>query len=154
LHTRWSFSCHCATILDYYGLIAGESKKYQTLLKIWLANGFPTTSRTLPNSNTQFSILILFSFHWENGSIVNSFYTVAPNSLKPSWYTTTHLELSEDTKSTEWKEWVGRSQHDKQSKTNYFASLIDASILKIPLRKRQGQEKTLAKTYPVNTTKA
>jgi len=27
-------------------------------------------------------ILILFSFHWENGSIINSFHTVAPTSLK------------------------------------------------------------------------
>jgi len=51
----------------------------------------------------QFSVLILFNFHWEKGSIFNSFHTVAPNSLKPSQCTsTTHRELSEDTKSAAW----------------------------------------------------
>ncbi len=30
------------------------------------------------------SISILSGFHWENGSISNSFHIVAPNSLKPS----------------------------------------------------------------------
>jgi hypothetical protein len=28
---------------------------------------------------------ILFIFHWENGSIINSFHIEAPNGLKPSW---------------------------------------------------------------------
>ncbi len=32
----------------------------------------------------KFSILILFSFHWENGSIINSFHTIVPNSFKLS----------------------------------------------------------------------
>jgi hypothetical protein len=54
----------------------------------------------------QFSVSILFSFHWENGSIINSFHTIAPNSLKPSWCTPTHQELSEDTKSVEWSAMV------------------------------------------------
>ncbi len=31
----------------------------------------------------KFSVSILFNFHWRNGSIINSFHTVAPNSLKP-----------------------------------------------------------------------
>ncbi len=36
-----------------------------------------------PHIPIQFSVLILFSFCWENGSIINSFFhTVAPNSLK------------------------------------------------------------------------
>jgi hypothetical protein len=46
--------------------------------------------------------LIFFSFHWENGSIINSFHTVAPTSLKPSRCTHTHWVLSENTKSPEW----------------------------------------------------
>jgi hypothetical protein len=32
----------------------------------------------------QFSVSILFSFHWENGSRINNFSTIAPNSFKPS----------------------------------------------------------------------
>jgi hypothetical protein len=32
----------------------------------------------------QFLILILVSFYWKNDSIINSFHTVAPSSLKPS----------------------------------------------------------------------
>ncbi len=144
MHTRWSFSCHCATILDYYKLIAGESKNISNSILSDLPRAFqqhPEHSQ-IP---IQFSILILFSFHWENGSIINSFHTVAPNSLKPSWCMTTYLELSEDTKSTAWKQWVGRSQRDKQSKTNYLASWIDASMLKIPLGQRKGQGKNLGK---------
>ncbi len=47
----------------------------------------------------EFSILILFSFHWENGSIINNFHTIVPKSLKLSWCTPTHWELSKDTKS-------------------------------------------------------
>ncbi len=58
-------------------------------------------STTPSNSNTQFSILILFNFHWENGSIINSFHTLIPNSLKPSWCTfSRHQKCFEDTMST------------------------------------------------------
>jgi hypothetical protein len=53
-----------------------------------------------PQIPTQFSVLILFKFYWANGSIINSFHTVAPNNLKPSWCTPTHQEPFEDTKNT------------------------------------------------------
>jgi hypothetical protein len=49
-----------------------------------------------------FSVSTLFNFHWENGSIINSFHTRVPNSLKPSQCTPTHWELSKDTKSAAW----------------------------------------------------
>jgi hypothetical protein len=52
-----------------------------------------------PQSPAQFSVSILFSFHWENGSIINSFHTEAPQSLKPSQCTPTYQELSKDIKS-------------------------------------------------------
>jgi len=55
-----------------------------------------------PQIPIQFSVWILFSFHWENGSIINSFDTVAPNSLKPSQCTPTHQELSKDNENTVW----------------------------------------------------
>jgi hypothetical protein len=42
----------------------------------------------------QFSISILFNFHWENGLVINIFHIVAPNSPKPSQCTLTHRELS------------------------------------------------------------
>jgi hypothetical protein len=48
----------------------------------------------------QILVSILFNFHWENHSTINSFHNVAPNTLKPNlWCTHTHQELSEDTKS-------------------------------------------------------
>ncbi len=72
-----------------------------------------------PQIPIQFSVWILFNFHWENGSIINSFDTVAPNSLKPSRCTPTHQELSKDTRAQHEVPWFGRSQSDK---TNYLAS--------------------------------
>jgi hypothetical protein len=51
----------------------------------------------------QFLALILFNFHWENGSTVNGFYTIVLNNLKPSCQCTpTHQELSKNTKITTW----------------------------------------------------
>ncbi len=66
----------------------------------------------------QFSLLILFSFHWENGSIINSFHTVAPNN--PSQCTFTHPELSKDTKITALSAMVWKSQNDKQNRPLFF----------------------------------
>ncbi len=41
-----------------------------------------------PQIPTQFSVSnFLLSFCWENGSIINSFHTVAPNCLERSWCT-------------------------------------------------------------------
>jgi hypothetical protein len=55
--------------------------------------------------HTQIPILFTVSIFFQkrkrkNSSIINSFHTVAPNSLKPSWCTPTCQELSEDTKNT------------------------------------------------------
>jgi hypothetical protein len=44
----------------------------------------------VPQISIQFSVSILFSFHWKNGSIINNFHTVAPKSVKPSQCTPTH----------------------------------------------------------------
>jgi hypothetical protein len=52
-----------------------------------------------PQIPIQFSVSIFFDFHGENGSMIKSFHTVAPNSLKPSCCTPIHQELSDDTKS-------------------------------------------------------
>ncbi len=80
----------------------------------------------------QFSVLILFSFHWENSSTINSFHTVAPNSLKPSQCTpTTHWELSEDTKSTAWSLVVREIsvwQNKTRCHTNTLVLLIDKML--------------------------
>jgi hypothetical protein len=65
-----------------------------------------------------FSVSILFSFHWENGSIINSFHTVATNGLKPKLL---HHYPSRAFLKILWAQheapWFGRSQHDKQNKT-------------------------------------
>jgi hypothetical protein len=66
----------------------------------------------------QFSVLILFSFHSENGSIINSFHTVAPNN--PSQCTFTHPELSKDIMITALSTMVWKSQHAKQNRPPCF----------------------------------
>ncbi len=86
------------------------------------------------NSNTVFNFNFFFSFHWENGSMINSFHIVAPNSLEPSRCTlTTHWELSEGTKSVAWSAllWEIFVWQTKQNKTNYLISLIDVRPNKI-----------------------
>jgi hypothetical protein len=50
--------------------------------------------------------LILFHFHWENGSIINSFHTIAPSSPKPSGCTPTHSELFKGIKGMAWSTMV------------------------------------------------
>jgi hypothetical protein len=62
-----------------------------------------------PQIPIHFSVSILFSFHWENCSIINSVHTVAPNSLKPSWCSPTHQELSKDTNNVAWNSMVQES---------------------------------------------
>ncbi len=69
----------------------------------------------------EFSVLILFNFYSENGSIINSSHTGPPNSLKPSLCTPTHRELSEDTKSATWSTVVWEISA-WQNKTNYLGS--------------------------------
>ncbi len=72
------------------------------------------------------SVLIWFSFHQENGSIFNSFHTVAaPNSLKPSRCITpyTHRELSKDTKSATWSAMVWEMS-SWQNKTKQNTTLL------------------------------
>jgi len=64
--------------------------------------GLSKTPKPPPQIPIHFLVSNLFSFHWENGSIINSCHTIAPNSLKPSQCTTIHWELSEDTKSPAW----------------------------------------------------
>ncbi len=44
----------------------------------------PHSSRAFQQHLKQFSVSILFSFHGENGSIINSFHTIAPDNIKPS----------------------------------------------------------------------
>jgi hypothetical protein len=75
-----------------------------------------------PQIPIQFSILILFRFHWENGSMFNSFHTVAPNSLKPSQCTLLIKTFPRIPRAGHEVQWFERSQCDKQNKTNYLAS--------------------------------
>jgi hypothetical protein len=79
----------------------------------------------------QFLVFTLFNFHWKNGSIINSFHTIAPNSLKPSWCTPAHWELSKDTKSVTYNVliWEILVWQTKQNKTNYLVSKIDVTSL-------------------------
>ncbi len=77
--------------------------------------------------NTIFQFRFYFVFHRENGSIINSFHTAAPNSLKPSECTPTNWELSKDTKSMAWStviwEW-GDLNVTKQNKTTLLRRCI------------------------------
>ncbi len=55
-----------------------------------------------PQILVYFSISILSSFHWKNGSMINSFHIIVPNDFKPSRCTPTHRKLSKDIKSAPW----------------------------------------------------
>ncbi len=73
----------------------------------------------------QFSVWVLFKFHSENGSIINSFHIVAPNSLKPSQCTHTHQEKIP--RAHREALWCGTSQCDK-TKQNKLPCFIDRSV--------------------------
>jgi hypothetical protein len=79
------------------------------------------------NSNT-FFILILYTFHWENGSIINSFHNIAPKQSQTKSMHPSYWDLSKDTKSTTWSTvareisaWCDVTWQNK-NKTNYLAS--------------------------------
>ncbi len=68
-----------------------------------------------------FSVLILYNFHWENGSMINSFHIVAPNSLKPSQCTLLIKIFPKIPRAWHEAMWFG-DLNVKQNKTNYVAS--------------------------------
>jgi hypothetical protein len=129
-------------------------------IKIWcpglLSNN---TKRMPPNSNTVsdmkpiaffVSVSILFSFHWENGSIINSFHTLTPKSLKPSQCTSSHhWELFEDTKSTTWSfvVWEILASQTKQNKLPCFKGRLHQVIMGV----RWASKLNLYFIYPWNT---
>jgi hypothetical protein len=76
-----------------------------------------------PQISIQFSVLILFNFHWKIGSIINRFHTIALNNFKPSQCTLTHQEFSKHIKSVAWSTVVVIWEISTwQNKTNYLAS--------------------------------
>jgi len=60
--------------------------------------GFPTPPRMTPNFLIQFSVSVLFNFHWKNGSIINSFHTIALKFVKYILLNLAHQELSKNAK--------------------------------------------------------
>ncbi len=101
-----------------------SSENFEWTLLNLTHEGLPKNTKNTPKIPMQFSVSILFSFHWENGSIINHFHTVAANSLKPSLCTCTHWEFSEDTKSAAWSlrvwEISARQNKTKQNKLPCF----------------------------------
>jgi hypothetical protein len=75
-----------------------------------------------PQISIQFSVLSLFNFHWEIGSIINCFHTIGLNNLKPSRCTLTYRELSKYTKSVAWSTVMVWEISAWQNKTNCLAS--------------------------------
>jgi len=57
------------------------------------SRAFQQIPRTPPNSNNFFQFWFSKNIIGKNGSIINSFHTIAPKSLKPSRCTLTHSEL-------------------------------------------------------------
>jgi hypothetical protein len=78
-----------------------------------------------PQIPIQFSVLILYSFHWENGSTINSFHTVAPNSLEPSKCTPPHQEISKNIKSVREIKCHGLGDFSMTIKQNKLLSFKD-----------------------------
>ncbi len=73
-----------------------------------------------PQIPIQFSVSILFNFHYENDTIITNFHTIAPNNLKPNHCNSTHWQLSPDTKMRHEAPWFGRYECDKQNKLPCF----------------------------------
>jgi hypothetical protein len=72
----------------------------------------------------QFWVLILFNFHWENGSIINSFQAVTPNSLKPSQGTPIHQKLVKNNKSAAWSTMVWEISAWQIKQTTFINRLL------------------------------
>jgi hypothetical protein len=108
---------------QYLSHLSSENCEINSIKSDWL-RAFHQHHQERPQIPMQFSVSILFSFHWENGSIINSFHTVAPNSPKPSQCTPTYLALSEDTKSVASTDvgWEISTWQTKQNNTNCLAS--------------------------------
>ncbi len=91
----WIFNNIIHSKIDILHTLALKNCEINSIKSDSSPRGFPTTTRTPPKFQYSFSVSILFSFHWENDSIINSFDTVAPKSLKPSQCTLTHWKLFE-----------------------------------------------------------
>jgi hypothetical protein len=74
----------------------------ETLLNLTLPRAFPNNTKDTPKLQWRFCFQFYLIFIEKNGSIINSFHIIAPNSLKPSQCTLTHQEHSNDTKGTTW----------------------------------------------------
>jgi len=90
-------------------------------------------------NSIRFDLLRAFQQHRECTQILlkkwfnnNSFHTIDPKSLKPSWCTPTHWELFEDTKSVAWSTMVWNISA-WQNKTNYLVSKVDLVIYNFPI---------------------
>jgi hypothetical protein len=101
-------------------LINKKDFDYVTNLVGWFL--LCVTKTTLLLLNALFLVSILYSFHLENDSIINSFHTIAPSSPKPSQCTpTTHWEHYKEhgmkhQSTMVWEIWM------ETNKTNHLAS--------------------------------
>jgi hypothetical protein len=93
-------------------------KLWNKLYYIWLVEAFQQHKKCF-KIPIQFSVSILFSFHWINGSIINSFHIIAPNNLKPSQCTHAHWELSKVPRVWHEAPWFGRSHNNKTKQTTF-----------------------------------
>jgi hypothetical protein len=118
----WIFNNGSTPKINIFRTLALKIVKW-TLLNL-THRGLSKNNTNSPKIPIKFSVLILFNFHWEKGSIFNSFHAIAPNSLKPT--KSVHLYSSrafrryqECNQECNMKlPWFGRSQHDntKQNK--------------------------------------
>jgi hypothetical protein len=72
----WIFDNGSTPKINIFRTLALKIVKW-TLLNL-THRGLSKNTTNSPKIPIQFSVLILFNFHWENGSIFNSFHTIAP----------------------------------------------------------------------------
>ncbi len=75
-----------------------------------------------PQIPVQFSVSVLSSFHLKNGSIINSFHTIAPSSLKPKSVHPYSLRTFQRYQECDMKHHGLGDNKTKWNKTNYLPS--------------------------------
>ncbi len=115
--------------IQYLSHLKSENCEINSI-KSKLSESFLIIPRT--HSNSHIILNFDFFFLWENGSIINNFYIIIPNVLKPSQCTPIHWKLSKDTQSARWCALIcGISAW--QTKQNKLASFINRSRHKVQI---------------------
>ncbi len=102
-----------------------------------------------PQILIHFSISILSGFHWENGSIINSFHIIAPNSLKPSQCTPLFKSIPKIPRVWHQAPWFGTIARLAVKKYHFWSQL---SFVELTLHPCKSSEEKVSKRWWVPRT--